>query len=115
MTENARPTLPPPENHEASLEQQRLTLALAKHAEPHVRLIAHISERQLAMSEQISEMVRAQGELLSLVRDLKPLVEQIPSVNERLEQLVQEQEQVESRIEELEQRPPFTNGSSSPY
>ncbi len=36
-------------------EQSALTRALTSHQDPHIRLLAHISERQLALHELLSE------------------------------------------------------------
>lgn len=39
-------------------DQELLGRALADHADPHVRIIAHMSNRQLAMAEQIGDLTR---------------------------------------------------------
>jgi len=58
MSAAASKTLPPPaQTVERDLveEQRALTLALTSHEDPHIRLLAHISERQLAFHEILSE------------------------------------------------------------
>lgn len=50
--------MPPPKAEpvrDLDAEQRKLTQALMGHEDPHVRLLAHISERQLAFVEMLGE------------------------------------------------------------
>jgi hypothetical protein len=71
-------TLPPPAEVEPDLvaEQRALTLALTSHADPHVRLLAHISERQLAFNELLTEFKTALNKNTEAVAALTRVVEE---------------------------------------
>lgn len=70
MASHEAVTLPPGAVvYDEEQEHRKLTTALLNHADPSVRLIAHMSSRQLAMVEQISELTRAVTELKETVND----------------------------------------------
>lgn len=58
MSATAPKTIPPQaetSTRDLDAEQRALTMALTAHADPHVRLLAHISERQMAFVEQMND------------------------------------------------------------
>jgi hypothetical protein len=57
-------------------EQSALTRALTSHQDPHIRLLAHISERQLAMHELLSELRKTITENTKVLAELKRTVEE---------------------------------------
>ena len=60
MSATAPKTLPPQAVARDLVEEQRvLTQELTGHPDPHVRLLVHISERQLAFNELLLEFRRA--------------------------------------------------------
>ena len=72
MSDHSVPTKPPSAPiYDAFAEQQRLTTDLMNHPDPNVRLIAHMSNRQLGMSEQLREVVEKQGAIMTALDDLK--------------------------------------------
>ena len=92
---SGRKTQPPSaaEHEKASLEEQSaLTMALQKHADPHVRLIAHISERQLTLSYRMTEMLT----------ELREVRKEVKSVSDKIDSLSDGQGAIESRLEDLE-------------
>lgn len=57
MSATAPKTLPPQAAVRDLVEEQRvLTRQLTGHADPHIRLLVHISERQLAFNELLLEL-----------------------------------------------------------
>lgn len=89
------PTLPPqaaPRNIDE--EQRALATALAKHPDPHVRLLAHISERQMAFVEILTEVRNGQ----------QAVVDSIESLTTELKRLSDRQDAIEDRYP--------TNGSA---
>jgi hypothetical protein len=66
-------------------EHRKLTTALLSHHDPSVRLIAHMSSRQLAMVEQISELTRAVTELKDTVTE--NFANELDAVTDRVEEL----------------------------
>lgn len=79
MSAAAPKTLPPPADEQARdlVEEQRaLTLALTKHQDPHIRLLAHISERQLAFTELLSEFRKSLDKNTDAIERLSRTVEE---------------------------------------
>lgn len=112
MPDQRLQTVPPSASNEpidASLEeQQRLTLALSQHADAHVRLIAHMSERQLDLSYRVGELARA-------VESLKDTVNRrATELGEKIDALSAEQQDLASRQDHIEDQLPLFNGNSAP-
>lgn len=76
-----RKTDPPPRimPYDPERDQRELTAALLEHGDPHVRLIAHMSNRQLGMVESISSLAGLLGGLTNEVALLRVQVEQLTS------------------------------------
>lgn len=76
MSATAPKTLPPPPAAERDLveEQRALTLALTNHADPHIRMLAHISERQMAFVELLSGFSNTLAANTSAIEELTRIV-----------------------------------------
>lgn len=110
--EAATLTPPPPAEVESDLDRAHRNLArqLADHADPKVRILAHISNRQFDLSERLSSMqqdirdgfAKLQNSLGETKRDL----------GDKIDRLDAGYTEVEERTTELERHSPY-NGSSS--
>lgn len=72
-------------------EQRALTLELTSHADPMVRMVAHISERQLSLHELLSEMRKETKDGLGV------LSRQFNDLSEKVQALSGRQDEVEAR------------------
>lgn len=97
------PTLPPQTKiYTVEEEQQRLAEGLRNHPDPVVRLVAHMSERQLSFHELLSDFKQEVKEALT-------------SMSGKIDQLVQDKEALEGRTDTLERQLslfPSGNGAS---
>lgn len=78
MSAAASKTLPPPAvsvERDLVEEQRALTLALTSHEDPHIRLLAHISERQLAFHELLSEFRNSLSKNTTAIEELTKTVQ----------------------------------------
>lgn len=66
-------------------EQLELTRRLYDHPDPHVRIMAHISERQLAMMEVLTSVSAAVSELSDSVKSLHNKVDELATRQTDLE------------------------------
>ena len=109
-------------------DQELLGRALADHKDPHVRIIAHMSNRQLAMAEQISDLTRgifrvaggvsrleeklgdARGEVREVAAGLSSLTTAITELTVAVKELSAAQALLSTRLEQVEAR--LAQGSS---
>lgn len=95
MSATAPKTIPPQAAvRDLDEEQRALTLALTSHPDPHVRLIAHISERQMAFVDLLSEF-----------RDT------LKSNTAAIDELTIAVKKLGTRQDQHEEQYPMTNGS----
>ncbi len=101
---------PPPPGRDLDAEHRALTLQIADHPDPRVRILAHISTRQFELSERLSTMQRELAEGLSDIK--RALSETKRDLGDKIDKLDEGFMDVEERTEELERR--SLNGSSFP-
>jgi len=101
MSATAPKTLPPQAAVRDLVEEQRvLTQELTGHQDPHVRLLVHISERQLAFNEL----------LLEFKRDFQDALDKNTAAIEQLTTTVKERG---VRQDEHERQYPLSNGDAA--
>lgn len=102
MSATAPKTVPPPaatsSDRNLEEEQRALTLALTSHADPHVRLIAHISERQLSFVNLLNEF-------------RKEVREGMAAQTKAIEELTRTVNSTRERQDEHERQYPLSNGN----
>lgn len=87
--------------------QDELTKLLMEDPDPHVRIIAHMSSRQLAMVESLNNVNGTLQTAISAVNSLKTKVETgFRDVNERIDGLSEAQGIIETRFAEFEDELP---------
>lgn len=80
-------------------EQRALTTALMEHPDPFVRLIAHISERQLALSETVRLGQAATNEAVSKLTDsVRDLTSEVHQLSAQVSTLTGRHNELESRF-----------------
>lgn len=93
--------------------QDELTKLLLEHEDPHVRILAHMSSRQLAMVESINNVNETLRMLVSAQNSLKGKVESgFRDVNERIDGLAEKHSIIETRFDDFENE--FPTGSLTP-
>lgn len=103
-------TPPPPAERDLEAEHKALTLQLADHPDPKVRILAHISTRQFDLSERLSSLER---EIRSGFGSLQSALNQTKrDLGDKIDKLDKDFIDVDERTSELERH--SLNGGSSP-
>ncbi len=110
---DSRTLSPPPPSAERDMdaEHKQLTLELADHPDPRVRILAHLSTRQFEISERLSMMEQTVAKGFEEVG--RKISEGFRDLRDKVDALDQGFMDVEERTSALEVRHPL-NGSSSP-
>jgi hypothetical protein len=87
------------------VDQELLSRQLSNHEDPHVRIIAHMSNRQLAMAEQMSDLTRgifkASGGVANLQEQMKDVRADLRANTFAVEQVTAALSSVVSSIDKL--------------
>jgi uncharacterized phage infection (PIP) family protein YhgE len=103
-------TPPPPADRDLDAEHKALTVQLADHPDPKVRILAHISTRQFDLSERLSAM---QQEIKDGFASLKSTLDQTKrDLGDKIDKLDRDFVDVDERTTELERH--SLNGGSAP-
>lgn len=101
---------PPPSERDFEAEHKALTVELADHPDPRVRILAHLSTRQFELSERMTTMQRDISEGFA---ELKRVISETRrDLGDKIDKLDEGFIDVEERTEVLERR--SLNGSSFP-
>ncbi len=100
----------PPEKRDLDAEHKQLTLELADHPDPKVRILAHISTRQFELSERVSALQTSVNEGLEALG--RQMSEGFRDMRDRIAALDTGFTDIEERTSNLEERRSL-NGSSS--
>lgn len=86
------------ENCACHADQDALGRQLANHPDPHVRIIAHMSNRQLALSEQMADTTKLVFKVAGVVHTLQQHVE---SMTGRMQQVERALEELTASVDKL--------------
>jgi len=87
--------------------QDELTQLLMEHADPHIRILAHISARQLAMVESNNDINKTLQTVIGALNSLRSKVETgFRELNERVDVLAEAHSVIETRFTEFENELP---------
>lgn len=102
-------------------DQEALGRLLAEHQDPHVRIIAHMSNRQLALSESVGDLTKlifktagavhtlqerssnVIGELRTVATTLEKLVASVDGMSTAVKALTEKHESLEERVDGMTQ------------
>lgn len=103
---------PPPEQRDMEAEHKALTLELADHPDPKVRILAHLSTRQFELSERLADLARSTRDGFDeLKREMR---QGFSDLKDKVLELDNGFTDVEERTSLLEeQHPNSLNGNSS--
>lgn len=102
-------------------DQEALGRLLAEHPDPHVRIIAHMSNRQLALSESVGDLTKlifktagavhtlqerssnVIGELRTVTTTLEKLVVSVDGMSAAVKALTEKHNSLEERVDDMTQ------------